>query len=548
MARTQAESACRDKETREAQPAHETRALGATIIEEERVDISRYVWIFVSRWWLMVLFPVIGFLVAYYYSNAQDPVYEAKASILIQYRGGSFSLGADDFTQGNRLAATYVVQVTARPFLAQLEQAEVGFDIGQLRGMISASRSSNPPVVELNVRHGDPVVAANVATIAANTFIGFTIDQRFTEIARVQGAATSQGITISESLVAAQLSAMDALSLLDEVTVPGSPVIPRTRQNTTYGVLLGILLAAGIALLLESLGDTLRSPEELTNRFGVTGLGTIFKWDSKDTTEGELIVLSGSNSGYAESFRQIRANIEFATANHPGKVFILSSPGPAEGKSTVVSNLSAAFAQTGRRVVLIDGDMRRPTLHKIFNKQSRQPGLSNFLGTPGVTADDVIQDSGVQGVDLIPSGPTPPNPAELMGSSKMTELLNHLRNVYDMVFVDTPPILLVADTSVLASRVDGAIMVVDGSTTKPESFKAALDTINKSQAHVVGGIVNGLKRPRFGYGYNYPYHYYYYSYYRSYYSSDEPSMNGNRRFYRRWAGMASSAVSRIRRK
>ena len=516
--------------------------------EEESIDIRRYIGLFLSYLWLLILIPVVGVTAAYFFSRSQDPVYEAKATVLIQSRSGSFSLGASDFNQGDRLATTYQRQVTTKPFLVRLEQEGIGFELTQLRDMISASTESNPPVVELKVRHRDPDVAAITAEFVAEKFIDYTIEQRLTEIARVQAAATSQGITISETLVAAQLSAVDSLSLLDEVAVPGTPVVPRTRRNMLYSALLGILVAGGIVLLLESMGDRLKSPDELSSRFGVTSLGAIFKWDRNEVAEGELVVLSGGKSGYAEAFRQLRANIEFATANHPGNIYLMFSPAPDEGKSTMVSNLAVAFAMSGRRVALIDGDMRRPALHKIFSIQNGLPGLSNLLGSPDVSVDDVVHDSGVQGVDLIPSGPTPPNPTELLGSPNMTELLKHLANDYDIVFVDTPPILVVADASVLASRVDGAIIVVDGSTTKAASLKAALDIIHKTQARMVGGIVNKLRRPRFGYGYGYPYYHYYYSYYQSYYSSEEISMNGTGRFYRRWAVRARSALSRIRRK
>jgi capsular exopolysaccharide synthesis family protein len=170
--------------------------------------------------------------------------------------------------------------------------------------------------------------------------------------------------------------------------------------------------------------------------------------------------------------------------------------------------------------------------------------LSNYLGIASVSISDVVHNSRIQGLDVIPSGPTPPNPSELLGSPKMTELFGRVTDEYDMVFVDTPPILVVADASVVATKVAGVIIVVDGSGTKTESLKAAMDILLRTQTRVVGGIVNKFQRPRYGnrYGYGYDYN----TYYGSHYYADESSMNGTDRFYRGWVDKAKSVLPRIR--
>ena len=251
-------------------------------------------------------------------------------------------------------------------------------------------------------------------------------------------------------------------------------------------------------------------------------------------------------SSYSESFRQIRANFQFAIANLAGNTFLVSSPGPEEGKSTVLSNLAVAIAQTGKRVVVVDGDLRRPSLHRLFASKGREPGLSNVLADPDTALDGVIRKSAIEGVDIVPSGPTPPNPGELLGSSNMTSLLARLKEEYDFVLVDSPPVLPLADGSVIASKVDGVVIVVDGLSTRSSSLQATLESLQKTQVNIVGVIINKLKLSRFGYGY--PYYYYYYRSYYSYAEPQEASVDGTGPFYRRLARRARALLPRSRRR
>ena len=493
-----------------------------------------------------MLLPTTGGLLAYFYSKSQEPIYEAKATILVQYRGPGLTPGVSDFRRSEEIASTYRRLVITRPFLEGVREngAEL-FDGVELPSIVSASTASNPPVLEIKVRHQNPELAAATAQVVAQEFIGYAIEQRLAEFARLRSAAASQGITTNlESLVTAQLAAVDSLSLLEPVAPPGSPVVPRTRFNMTLGTLLGLILAAGGALLLDSLRDTVRFPDQLNRRFGVSGLGTIFKWSSQEAGMEELVLLTASTSSYGEAFRQIRANLQFATANRSGNIMMVASPGPEEGKTTIICNLAVALAHTGKRVVIIDGDLRRPSAHRFFEAGEREPGLSNFLADVNTELAEIVRPTEVEGVHLIPGGPSPPNPTELLGSPKMTVLLDHLKDEYDTVLVDSPPVLLVADSSVMASQVDGVVMVVDGFSTRSSSLRAALDTLRNTQVSILGVIMNKLKPSRFGYGYTYPYHYY--SNYSYYADRDRLSMNGNGRIYGRVAQKAKLVWSRMR--
>ena len=296
------------------------------------------------------------------------------------------------------------------------------------------------------------------------------------------------------------------------------------------------------------LGDTVRFHDQLNRRFGVNGLGIIFRWSSQDVEEDSPVVWKSPASSYAEAFRQIRANLQFATANQPGNVLMVTSPGPGEGKTTILANLAVSLAHTGRRIAVIDGDLRRPSLHRQFDVACREPGLSNLLADQTAKLDDAMHPTEVEGITILPSGPTPPNPGELLGSSRMAALMSELRDKYDMVLVDSPPMLMVADTAVLSTQVDGVIVVVDGTSTRSSSLQAALETLRNTKVSIFGVIINKLKRSRFGYGYSYPYYYYYYSYY-SYYSDENGNGAGaDGRFYTRLGRRAKTALSRLQRR
>ena len=442
------------------------------------------------------------------------------------------------------MATTYVRIATTRPFLETVvEQRQLPFTAGQLQAMVSVRTESNPPALSVRVRNSDPNFAAKIAQDVAEEFVDYAIEQRLAEIARIQSVATAQGIANVRELVAAQFVAVDSLSILEPVLSPRRPVIPRTRQNVVIGVILGLMLAGGGAFLLEIQSDRVRSPDLTTRKFGTSDLGTIMRWSPQDSPDG-LIMSSAPTSNYAEAFRQLRANLEFATVNKTGNLFMVCSPGAGEGKTTIVANLAAAVAQTGKRVIIVDCDLRRPSMHRVFQNVGREPGLSNYLATIDPDFRDFAQPSGIEGIDLIPAGPTPPNPAELLGSPKMTALLEELSAEYGTVFVDSPPLLPVADASILSSSTTGVLIVVDGDKTRSASLQRAIGILRSANADVIGVVINKLKKPRFGYGY--PYYYYYYDSYYRYYGEDDPSRNGDSPLYRRMAVRAKNLIVRKR--
>ena len=322
---------------------------------------------------------------------------------------------------------------------------------------------------------------------------------------------------------------------------------PRTRRDILLGTLLGVTLAAGMAVLLDSMKDTVGSPGELTRRFGLTTLGVLSKWSRDEIAEGRLVLWEAPSSGFAEGFRHIRANLQFALASVEGNAILVTSPGPEEGKSTLVANLALAVAQSGKRVLIIDADLTRPNMHSLFDDVDREPGLTNFLADLGPDLNTITHPARADGVQVITSGPIPPNPAELLGAPRMAALLAQVRMDYDIVFVDSPPLLPVADATVLASQLDSVIIVADHSRTRLGSLRACMASLQKAEISIAGVIINKLKHRRFGYDYDYAYYHYYYSYKQNYGSQDSSHVDG-RGLFGRAQERAKTVWSRLRRR
>lgn len=245
----------------------------------------------------------------------------------------------------------------------------------------------------------------------------------------------------------------------------------------------------------------------LEKRFGLTPLGAIDLWTPKEASQRPLVMTGDPGSRYAEQFRHVRANLQFTAGPFEAKSLVVTSAGPGEGKSTVASNIAVALAQDGKRVVLVDADLRRPSQHHKFGIANAK-GLSNYLALARATVDEVLQPTGVANLAVITSGPHPPNPAELLGSARVNQLIQELGAHVDYVILDTPPVLAVADPSLLASRADGTILVADTQRTKSGAFGVMLQHLQRANARVLGVVLDKARRPRFGAGYGYYYYYY----------------------------------------
>lgn len=219
-----------------------------------------------------------------------------------------------------------------------------------------------------------------------------------------------------------------------------------------------------------------------------------------------LITKRHPKSPVAEAFRTLRTNLGYTSPDRPLKSILVTSAGPEEGKSTLSANLAVVLAQAGSRVLVIDADLRKPVMHKIFELENRR-GLTNALVEDADPAE-LVRATDLPGLFVLTSGPIPPNPAELLGSARMQRLLPRLVAGYDLVLVDTPPVLAVTDAAVLAPLVDGAILVARSGVTRTDMLREAKEALERTGVRLLGAVLNGLKPETDGY-YYYHYRYYY---------------------------------------
>jgi capsular exopolysaccharide synthesis family protein len=206
----------------------------------------------------------------------------------------------------------------------------------------------------------------------------------------------------------------------------------------------------------------------------------------------EIITLTNPRSPISESYRALRTNIEFSSIDEKLQVLMVSSAGPGEGKSTTITNLAVTFAQSEKKVVLIDADLRKPTAHHTFSISNRY-GLSSIVSQQ-CSIEEGIQVSDVPNLDVITSGAIPPNPAEMMGSKRMTAIIEQLRQMYDIVLIDTPPLLAVTDAQIVATKCDGVILVVDQGRVKRDIASKAVKNLESVNARILGVVLNNVKR------------------------------------------------------
>ncbi|MGO4109160.1 CpsD/CapB family tyrosine-protein kinase [Paenibacillus sp. YAF4_2] len=213
---------------------------------------------------------------------------------------------------------------------------------------------------------------------------------------------------------------------------------------------------------------------------------------SRLSNENRLVVMINPSSAVSEAYRTLRTNIHYSSVDSPIQLLMVTSAQPGEGKSTVISNLAVAYALEGKRVLLIDADLRKPIVHRIFS-QTNRVGLTNLL-TGMSTLQEVVRDSGVENLSLITSGATPPNPAELLGSTRMKVLIEELRGRYDLILFDTPPVLAVTDSLIISSFCDGVLLVIHAGKVKKAYVRKAKEKLDFVQSRIIGAVFNQMKR------------------------------------------------------
>jgi capsular exopolysaccharide synthesis family protein len=300
------------------------------------------------------------------------------------------------------------------------------------------------------------------------------------------------------------------IRIIDRAEVPESPVKPKKKLNLLLSIVIGLAMGIGLAFFLEYLDNTIKLPDEVKNRLNIPYLGPVpaFVHEADEySIDKDLIALHSPKSTTSESFRGIRTGIIFSSADQPPQILLVTSAGPAEGKTFNAVNLAVIMANAGSKVLLMDCDMRKPRIHKIFGVQ-RDTGLSNIQVGTGEFNNLVIA-SAVDNLDVLPVGPIPPNPSEILGSKKMGSLIKELKEKYDRIIMDSPPVTAVTDAVLLAPITDGVLLIIRANETPRQIIQNGIDHLKSVNAHILGGILNGIQTGRDSY-YYYQYYYYYY--------------------------------------
>ena len=319
------------------------------------------------------------------------------------------------------------------------------------------------------------------------------------------------------------------VTLLDPATTPDVPISPNRKRAFMYSLLIGLLLGAGLAILLERLDDSVKSPDDLRIKFDLTILGLIPAirpgeldpdGDVPTSNLGRLVTHADPRSPVAEAYRALRTNLAFARAHEAAQAIAVVSPAPADGKSTTVANLAITFSQQGQRTLLIDADLRRAVLDKTFDVP-RMPGLTDVL-IGAVPLVDAVNETKVPNLFVMGSGQFPPNPSELLGSAAMRRAVEEAKKHFDIVLFDTPPLLAVTDGAVLSTMVDGTVLVVRTGATAREAVRRAVGQLRTVTSRVLGVVLNDVTSRGGSYYGGYGYYYY------AYYGHDARGGNGKR--------------------
>lgn len=387
---------------------------------------------------------------------------------------------------------------------------------GQIRGQVDEIVRAKRAELDL-VSRREAALATELDVVKAEVkaIDGRLVDLKFlqAEAARNQKFYESLDDRLSEVNLS-QLMKNNNIQFIDRAVATESPVRPKLAVNLAMALVLGLFGGVAIAFGLEYVDVTVKSREDIERVIGVPLLGVVPAIADMDLKalpsdiDRHLFVKARPRSSVAECLRSIRTNVLFRLPQKPVRTLLITSAAPREGKSFTSSNLSAIIAMSGSRVLLIDADLRRPSLHKRF-------GLTNDLGLTALFTGDaqpehVIRRTHIDGLDVVTAGPPPPNPGEMLGSGVMQRALQHVRG-YDFIIIDSPPVNVVADPLVLSSGVDGVLVVVEANRTRRTMVRQAGARLREMNAPVLGAVVNKLDMRTAGYGYDYydTYGYYY---------------------------------------
>lgn len=460
---------------------------------EREIDLRDILTLIRKRWLMLFLIPLAALLVSaflsYYYIA---PSYVASTTLMVLHAPAEsgFDYRAADIAYSRQLVKSYGEIVKSRRVAERaiaMADVEKQIPYSEMQDKIDVGLVRDTEFINIKVTDSDPVTAAYWANLVTEAFI-----MEVFNIMRVEN-----------------------VNILDEAVPPPRPISPNIPLNMAVASVLGLMIALGLCFFLEYLDRSIKIPQDVTDSLQLSTLGAIpiISEKKKDINTGfhETITVSNPKSPAVEAYHTLRTNILFSSLDKPIRSILMTSPLPTSGKTTTVANLGVTIARTKASVLLVDVDLRNPSLHKLFNLENTV-GLTSLLVDKSLRPQDVVSPTGIHNLSVLPSGPIPPNPSELIVSKAFAGFLEILKGSYDYILLDSPPVFVVTDPALLSRYVDGTIMVIPFGRVSQEMAQKARDQLQSVNPNILGVVLN--KIPTKGYG-----NYYYY--YQQHYGGEE---------------------------
>ena len=484
---------------------------------------------------LMLVAALLAGGAAFIVSNLQQKVYEARATLIV---GQALSAANPDYTQllvAQSLSATYAAIATTRPIMQSLiDELSLDASPGGLASRVRVDAPADSTLLMITAQDTDPDRAAAIANALARHLIAASpaiqgrevefqksvdedlaatqaliestqnrvdtlsaVENRTTQqesqLQTLEGRLASLRSTYATLLSFSSGSASNLLTVVEPAIASTDPVLPRTLLNTLLAAVIGLLAVGGAAFLAEQLDDSIKDPDTVREVANLSTLGTIarMKGDRDRSEIYQLAALLYPRSGVAEAYRTLRSNVEFAAVDAPVRTLLVTSAVPGEGKTVTAANLAVVFAQAGRKVLLVDADLRKPRVHAMFDLANAH-GLTTMLRSDTVRPEAVSHLTEEANLRVLTTGPLPPNPAELLGSHRMQAVMGLLRESADLVIFDSPPLQAVTDSAVLSSVADGTLLVIDAGRSRRRAVRTAGEILARAGANVLGVVLNRM--------------------------------------------------------
>lgn len=486
-----------------------------------------------ARW--IIAGTLIAAVAAYAISGILPKVYEADARLVVGQALSSNNPDPNQFQTAQQLSTAYVALAYDRPVLeAAMKRLGITMPLVAFSQLVSVQAVRDLPFIDIVGRSGDPAQAAAIANAMAAELVALSPTLTGTQGERAQfveadmRALETQIADVREEIDAlvalparttaeedrleiivnrlvtlqatyAQLlefttsNQENRITIVQQAIAPDAPASPRPLFNVAIAATLAFLLGIGAAFLWERLDDRIKTPEDLESATGLAMIGLVAQMPGDRSRKAfyRLASLLYPRSPAAEAFRTIRTNIEFAGLDRGLRTIVVTSSLPSEGKTVVASNLAVAFAQAGRRTILVDADLRRPGVQTIFGLPNEQ-GLTDLVRNDSVQIEDVAQATEAPNLMVITTGTMPANPAELLGSRRMQAIVERLKGSADIVIFDTPPVTAVTDAALMAAKAEATIVVIQSHRSSRRVVAQGLEALTKVNARIVGAVLNNV--------------------------------------------------------